>query len=92
MVMPRMAPAAEPHSHTGALVTGGLIIGLIIGAAGGYYGAQLQTTVLTTISNAALQNGNTEPTGEEATDTATVNAYNEIDTNPLQDVQTNPFE
>lgn len=98
IVMPKTPPPgisatpAAPHehtSHTAAIVSGALLIGLILGAAAGYYGGQFQTMMEKTATE--MQTVQTQ-TGEQSAIDATASSYGEVNTNPLQDVQTNPFE
>lgn len=99
MVMPKgpppgaaPVPPTHPHehgSHTAAIVSGALLIGLILGAAAGYYGGQFQTIMEKTATEMQTTQAQTQ---EQAATDATASTYGEVDTNPLQDVQTNPFE
>jgi uncharacterized protein HemX len=83
-------PLPHEHSNTAALVTGGLLIGLLLGAAGGYYGGKFEA--LMTETALTMQETNQDQTTAEQETAVTAESYSEIDTNPLQDVQTNPFE
>jgi len=90
--MPRAAASAphEHHTNTAAVVSGALFIGLLLGAAGGYYGGKFQTAMEQSTA-AALQE--TQPTdADQAEAAATASSYTEVETNPLEAVQTNPFE
>jgi uncharacterized protein HemX len=98
MVMPKTKPIAAPvppaetearHSHTGAFVSGALLIGLILGAAAGYYGGRFQNMFEQTAQD--MQNTQVQSQDQAQTD-ATASTYDQVDTNPMQDVQTNPFE
>jgi uncharacterized protein HemX len=103
MVMPKARPAAVPpaplaaasaapsvhHSHTGAYVSGALFIGLILGAAAGYYGEKFQAAMQQTAQD--IQNTQAQEAQQAQTDN-TASSYSQVDTNPLQGVQTNPFQ
>jgi uncharacterized protein HemX len=100
MVMPKRPPTpptppaasvmpSMPHSHTGAWVSGALIIGLILGAVAGYYGKEFKDMIDQTTSNIQQT---TQTTQEQQEVDATAGSYSDVETNPLQDVQTNPFE
>ncbi|MES2006684.1 MAG: hypothetical protein V4436_01085 [Patescibacteria group bacterium] len=82
-------PPSSPHPHTAAIVSGALLIGLILGAAAGYYGGEFKRMMDST----TLQTQETQQeTAQEQDTDATASTYGEVETNPLQDVQTNPFE
>jgi uncharacterized protein HemX len=84
-----MAAASAPHSHTTAVVTGALLIGLLLGAAAGYYGGKFQDAMEQT----ALQIQDTQAQAQDQAQTdATASSYSDVSTNPLDGVQTNPFQ
>jgi hypothetical protein len=105
MVMPKVKPAAPApaasapaftstsvnmkHPHTIAIASATLVVGLALGAAAGYYGSQFQNMFEQTAADA--QNVQMQAQDQVQTD-ATADTYSQVDTNPLQDVQTNPFE
>jgi hypothetical protein len=89
-----MTPLPEPHHiNTAAIVSGALFIGLLIGAAGGYYGSKVEDSIVGALADTETSKEQVEEAAKEqqAAD-ITAESYGEVDTNPLQDVQTNPFE
>lgn len=83
-------PAPHEHPHVMAIAIGALIVGLLLGAAAGYYGGMFQTSL--TPANAENTQAMEQMTQEQADADATAETYTDVETNPLQDVQTNPFE
>jgi uncharacterized protein HemX len=71
------------------VVSGALLIGLLLGAAAGYYGGKFQTAMEKTATEMQAVEQQTQAQAEA---NATASTYSEVDTNPLQDIQTNPFE
>jgi hypothetical protein len=72
------------------VISGALFIGLLLGAAGGYYGGKFQNM----IEQAAFgdEENMLEATQQTEEEDTTAEAYAEVETNPLDEVQTNPFE
>ena len=67
----------------------GVVIGLVIGGAGGYFAAAAFNT------SAQGQNASTPITQEQAQQAATdatVKAVGNVQTNPYENVKTNPFD
>lgn len=95
VVPPPPAAPTAPRSHTGAWVSGALFIGLLIGAVGGYYGEKFQTiveSILLQNDTPAAQEVAPQTQNNAADASTSADAYSDINTNPLEDVQTNPFQ
>lgn len=91
--MPSAGTLKMPHPHTGMLVSGALILGLLLGAAAGYYGGQFQLMMQQTaqqIQNSQAQNN--QQAQDQTQADATASSYQDVNTNPVGDVQTNPFQ
>jgi hypothetical protein len=86
-------PGAHHHINTAAVVSGALFIGLLIGAAGGYYGSKIESSLIDAVSDVQESQAQMEQAQAAQEDASiTAESYSEVDTNPLGDVQTNPFQ
>lgn len=68
----------QPDNHW-SIAAGALIIGLVLGGAGGYYYATAYAQ---------------KPAAQSAaqSDATTANSYTDVQTNPYENVKVNPFE
>lgn len=91
-----MMPAEVPHHHPNVALISiiSILIGLIAGAAGGYFAKDYIAAMLPGYAAPKTQSQEQDTSAAQAqsADTsATADSYANVDTNPLGDVQTNPF-
>lgn len=98
-----MMPAEVPHHHPNVALISiiSILIGLIAGAAGMFYGKEyilqmipaglIQQAQAPAQEQVADQAAQQEQAAQQAQAGAAAEAYTSVDTNPLGDVQTNPF-
>lgn len=93
-----MTPTEAHHHPNVALISFiSILIGLIAGAAGGFYGKDYVMQFLPGAAAPAAQEQMQQAAQQAAAAEqqvqaeATASSYSEVDTNPLGDVQTNPF-